>query len=468
MGDLPLIQVVGIGAAGASSLSASVLSIVESATVLVGGKRHLERLSERLSDSAAVEGWLLGDFDRTFERMRSRLQTHPQARMVVLASGDPLFFGLGRLLLANFPREQLVFHPHASAIQLAFSRLKLPWQNATLLSVHGRGEALLLKALKRGDRKIALLTDNVMTPGAIARLIIALDSPARYQMWVCENLGGADERVGQYALEAVRSQTFAPLNVVVLCRQLDDAPSNDAINNIASDASKLERAELLPTDLPPTDLPPVDLPLIGLPDSAFYGFPDRPTLMTKRQIRLLILGELAPRDGQVIWDIGAGTGSVSVELSRLCPKAKLYAIEKTAAGASLIERNAERLAIAPIHIIRGSAPVALSELPRPNCVFIGGSSGQLIPILDFLHRLNQARSHQSDLPNSNALRIVMALATAEHLASAIVWATQDDIAAKWTYELTQINIARSLPVGSLTRLSPLNPVTLMRLHSLRV
>ena len=436
MTDLPLIHVVGIGMAGADSLSLDVRALVESADVLVGAQRHLDGLDYLLTRPDSVEGWPLGNLEKMFENVRSRLQSQPNTRIVILTSGDPLFFGLGRLLLVNFPAEQLVFHPHISAIQLAFSRLKRPWQDATLISVHGRGETLLLAALKRGDRTIALLTDTVMTPGAIARLTLSLDSPSRYQLWVCENLGDEAERVAQYDLETAQSQRFATLNVVILCRQ-----PNGQTDGQPEQALSAEK-----------------LPLIGLPDSTFQGFPDRPSLITKREIRLLILGELSPLDGQVIWDIGAGTGSVSVELSRLCPKARLYAVEKTAVGAALIKQNAQRWAIAPVNIIRGQAPDSLTDLPDPDRVFIGGSSGQLLPILNLIHQ----RCHAPT--SGSSIRIVIALATVEHLASAIAWVGQPNITSKWTYQLTQANISRSIPVGSLTRFSPLNPVTLMRLQ----
>ena len=224
MTDLPTIHVVGMGMTGADSLSPALRDLVESADILVGGQRHLEAFDYLLKQPSSVEGWPLSDFSSTFEKMRSHCQSDPTARIVVLTSGDPLFFGLGRLLLANFSSKQLAFYPHVSAIQLAFARIKLPWQDATLISVHGRCEALLLKAIKRGDAKIALLTDNVMTPGAIAKLLISLDVPTRYQLWVCENLGAEDERVVQYSPTEAQSQTFAPLNVVVLHKQTNDNP----------------------------------------------------------------------------------------------------------------------------------------------------------------------------------------------------------------------------------------------------
>nr|WP_228024705.1 precorrin-6y C5,15-methyltransferase (decarboxylating) subunit CbiE [cf. Phormidesmis sp. LEGE 11477] len=479
----PKIQVVGVGLSGAESLNLETLEIVRAATVLIGSQRHLDSfqaLDQLENDRGTgqdagrkIQRWPLGNFSEVFDHLRSHLATHIEARIVVLASGDPLFFGIGRLLLESFPAEQLTFHPQVSAIQLAFSRLKIPWQSATLVSVHGRGEALLTKALKRGDEKIAVLTDSVLTPSAIAQLVEALELPIQYQIWVCENLGGEAERLGLYSEQA---PTYASLNVVVLLRSPESIPKSSSVLD--------------------------SLPLIGLPDSAFKGFPDRPTLMTKREIRLLILGAIAPLPGQVIWDIGAGTGSISIELSRLCPSAQIYAIEKTAMGAALIEQNAQRLAIAPIQIIQDKAPEALSQLPIPDRVFIGGSSGRLTDILSYLHwrfQHKRATNFQDDLPHSardlalTSGRIVLALATVESVAEVIGWLDREDadsqtyiagrlasldklkdkpkssrkvdskIKHTWQYQLTQVNISRSIPVGPLTRFSPLNPITLITL-----
>jgi precorrin-6B C5,15-methyltransferase / cobalt-precorrin-6B C5,C15-methyltransferase len=431
------IHVVGVGLSGPASLSPASSALVKSATLVIGANRHLAAFGfDPSQPSGSVACWPLGDFTQVFLRLRSHLQTHPTERTVVLASGDPLFFGVGRLLLTFFPATQLTFHPQVSAIQLAFSRLKLPWQDATLFSVHGRDEEQLLQAIRRGDHKIAVLTDGVTTPSAIAALLTALDLPIRYRMWVCENLGDSSETVSEGLPETIQGRTFAPLNVVVLLR------SPTALSPSASSHPDL------PTNLP-DDLP-TDLPIIGLPDAAFEGFPDRPTLMTKREIRLLILGALAPQNGQVIWDVGAGTGSVSIEISRLCPNAQLYAIEKTAMGAALIRRNADRLAIAPIQIIQGQAPIALQALPKPHRVFIGGSGGQLSPLLTFVAA-------------QSPTRIVLALATLEHLAEVISWAALPEQAARWQMELTQVNVARSLPIGPYRRFSPLTPITLITL-----
>ncbi len=480
-----LIHVVGMGLAGASSLSPKALEIVESATILIGAQRQLDAFAYLWSNAASqeasqemgqemgqeigqrhppqIEAWPLGNFTQVFAQLRSRLSTHPHLRAVVLASGDPLFFGIGRLLLASIPADQLVFHPQVSAIQLAFSGLKIPWQNATLISLHGRDEQQLVRSLKQGDHCIAILTDGVFTPSAIAQLITALDLPTQYRLWVCENLGSDQERLSDYwpcQLQNHPDQppTFAPLNVVVLQRQLDDT---------------LEPRPWM-AKAPPNERPS-ELPLIGLPDAAFFGFRDRPTLMTKREIRLLILGELAPLKGQTIWDIGAGTGSVSIELTRLCPTARLYAIEKTAIGTALIHQNAQQLAYSPIQVIQGQAPAALVDLPYPDRVFIGGSSGQLVAILNFLHtKMSVTEASASPHPQINDCpaerqlssgRIVLALATLEHLSQVTTWAGQPAIAAHWHSHFTQINISRSLPVGPLTRFLPLTPITLVTLEA---
>lgn len=435
--NCPTVQVVGIGLSGATSLTPTVLALVESATLLIGGRRHLEAFAYLLTEEAQpkegrrrIESWPLGDFTQVLADLRSRLISDPTTRAVILASGDPLFFGIGRLLLALFPADQLAFHPQISSVQLAFSRLKLPWQAATLVSVHGRDEQRLIQALKQGDQTIAVLTDGTFTPQAIAALIVSLDLPISYRLWVCENLGAANEQISDYWPNELSEQrstpTFALLNVVVLCRQAAAAAQSKGLSDT--------------------------LPLIGLPDSVFRGFCDRPTLMTKREIRLLILGAIAPVDGQTIWDIGAGTGSISVELSRLCPNGRIYAIEKAAMGVVLIQHNAQRLAIAPIQVVQGRAPAALANLPTPDRVFIGGSSGRLISILDFLVGLAQPPT-----------RIVLALATLEHISELTAWVKQPTISTRWNAQLTQINISRSSPVGPLTRFVPLNPVTLVTL-----
>lgn len=435
-------NVVGIGLNGLSGLSENVKVIIENATVLVGSDRNLNYIPASHSAKRIV----LGNFQSVIEEIRQ----HSNEKIVVLASGDPLFFGFGRLLLEHFSAEQLTFHPHLSSIQLAFNRLKLPWQNAKVISVHGRSLDELISLLKQGEDKIAILTDNINTPSAIAHLYLSLDLPIFYEFWVCENLGGLSvsdqenfnslsqvptdfnvseplsenqenlkfERVRYFAPKDLENETFDPLNVVVLVRQKQQEKQLN-----------LQK-----------------LPLFGIPDSLFLTFRDRPGLMTKREVRIHILGELALQPSQIVWDIGAGTGTISIEIARLCPTSQVYAIEKTAMGSNLIEQNCQRFQVKNVTSINGKAPDILSELPNPNRVFIGGSAGNLVEILNSC----ETRLAQDGI-------IVLALATLEHLHLALEWLRQKD----WNYNLLQLQISRSIPIASLTRLSPLNPVTLI-------
>ena len=405
------IQVVGVGLDGAAGLAPTVLEVIQQAQILAGSDRLLQHFS-----SHPAQQWPLTDLP---ERLRQHAtQPHP-ALVVVLTSGDPLFFGLGRQLLQVVPPEFITFHPHVSSVQLAFSRVKLPWQAATVISAHGRSLDRLATAVKQGASPIAVLTDPENTPTAIAQFLQSLSLPAHYRMWVCENLGGPDEQVRQFTLVEVPASGWSALNVVILQRH-DSSPALATV------------------------------PLLGIPDSAFLSFRDRPGLMTKRAVRVQILAELALQPHQVVWDIGAGTGSVSIEIARLVPTAQVWAIEKTTVGVELIRQNAVRFQTPNIHVISGQAPTALAELPNPDRVFIGGSQGQLTSILAHCRsRLNDSGT------------IVIALATLENQAELIQW--QHDH-PDWRVTYQQLAFTRSVSVGSLTRWEPLNPVVLATLQ----
>lgn len=418
-----MIDVVGIGLDGAAGISTAVQRIVEQATFLVGSDRHLNYFPHH-----PARRWVLGELHQGIAAIRAALATGNE-KIVVLVSGDPLFFGWGRLLLAELPPAELTFHPHLNAIQLAFNRIKLPWQDAIAISAHGRSLDELTQALQQGAEKIAVLTDSTNTPQAIAQLLLALSLPSRYQMWVCENLGGDWERVQSFPLAdmgdlaAINQQKFALLNVVVLLRQSEFGSQNLAPLNLEK------------------------LPLLGLPDASFLSFSDRPGLMTKREVRILALGELALQPGQIIWDIGAGTGSVSIEIARLFPTSQIYAIEKTSAGTMLIEQNCRRFQVKNVVSIHGDAPEILPHLAAPHRIFIGGSGGNLVQILETC----AAKLLPSGI-------IVLALATVEHLSIASQWLRDN---RNWHYQMLQVNLSRSVPIAQLTRFSPLNPVTIL-------
>ncbi|MDY6785231.1 MAG: precorrin-6y C5,15-methyltransferase (decarboxylating) subunit CbiE [Cyanobacteriota bacterium] len=411
-----LLHVIGIGLEGAAGLNETTRAIIEAATVLAGSDRHLN-FFPRHSGKRIV----LSDFTEGLQTIKTLWKQGET--VVILVTGDPLFFGLGRLLLEEFPPDSLHFSPHLNCVQLAFNRLKVPWQDACWISAHGRSLEALTQALQQGKDKVAVLTDNTNTPNAIARLYLSLDLPVAYDFWVCENLGGTTENVRCFSGDRILGESFAPLNIVVLL--------------------KTEQSFV-----------PSQLPIFGLPDSLFYSFRDRPGLMTKREVRIVILGELALQPNQVVWDIGAGTGSVSIEIARLLPNAQIYAIEKTAMGQNAIEKNCDRFGVNNVTIVRGTAPQSLTQLPAPDRVFIGGSGGNLRAVLQVCE--------QRLAPEGI---VVAAFATLEHLNLCLeelrVKAAIEGRHRVWSYRLLQINLSRSVPVASLTRFSPLNPVTLV-------
>jgi precorrin-6Y C5,15-methyltransferase (decarboxylating) len=431
-----MIHIVGIGLDGVSGLAKPVQQVVERATLLVGSERHLSYFPQH-----PAERLVLDDIKLVLKELRKRvvkepaqsaseMPANPSELIVVLTSGDPLFFGLGRLLLTELPAEQLTFHPHLSSVQLAFNRLKVPWQDAKIISAHGRSMDELIEALRQGAEKIAVLTDNNHTPTAVGRLLLSLDLPSQYELCVCENLQGETERVQKWhlndseAISHLLQQSFEALNVVILLRR------------------QAEAEEVLDV---------FSLPVLGLPDHSFVSFPDRPGLMTKREVRVLILGEMALQPRQTIWDVGAGTGSVAIEMGRLSPTSQVYAVEKTAAGISLIEQNCHRLKATNVVSIYGKAPEILYRLPAPDRVFIGGTGGQIRPILGVCGGQLKAGGV-----------MVLALATLEHLNDALIWINERiRREAGWSYRLLQVQLSKSVPVAQLTRFTPLNPVTIL-------
>jgi precorrin-6B C5,15-methyltransferase / cobalt-precorrin-6B C5,C15-methyltransferase len=435
--NLPPVHVIGIGLDGLAGLSSALQQRIATASALAGSPRLLgyipsEHPAQRfvLQDLQADLQALYQYWSATANQSQTLESPTPLAQIVVLVTGDPLFFGLGRLLLQQFPAECLVFHPHVSAIQLAFSRIKVPWQDAELISAHGRNFEALTQALLKGTPKIAVLTDAQHSPLAIAQLLVRLGLETLYQLWVCEDLGAPTERVQPWQLAQLQTaQQFgtpiASLNVVVL---------------LAVSGEKIM---------------PQTLPLFGLPDHLFLNFADRPGLMTKREVRVLALAELdlppsCPGTEPILWDIGAGTGSVAIEMARLLPQAQVYAIEKTALGANLIHQNCQRFQVENVTVVSGPAPAALTSLPSPNRIFIGGSGGNLTEILTVC----QQRLHPQGV-------VVIALATLEHLNLALTWANTHH----WDIHLLQVQLARSMAIAALTRWAPLNPVTLVRLQA---
>ncbi|MCC6134751.1 MAG: precorrin-6y C5,15-methyltransferase (decarboxylating) subunit CbiE [Candidatus Contendobacter sp.] len=336
------IQVIGMGMAP-GTLGQEARAALEEAELIIGSTPHLAAFPELAAEKMPYPSPMSG--------LPALLQAHAGRRIAVLASGDPLFYGISQNLLRFLPPEHLVFHANISSLQAAFARLGRPWQAAQLLSLHGRPLAGL-RAVLQANRLYALLTDRDNSPIAIAR-IVAEAGFGKSDLWVSEELGTAEERFRHFQTAELADADieFSPLNVVIL-----------------------------ETRGPGGVLP--EFP--GIADERFStGEEPGKGLLSKREVRLTILSLLAPRAGEIGWDVGAGCGGVSVEWARWNPLGAVYAVECHPERLAHLGINRDRFGvIANLQIIPGIAPAALAALPDPQAAFIGGSSGNLRELLE--------------------------------------------------------------------------------------
>jgi precorrin-6Y C5,15-methyltransferase (decarboxylating) len=323
----PWIDVVGIGAEGVDSLSATARAVVEAGEVLVGGERHLAMLPDHHGERVAWE--------RPLETTLDLLAAYHGRRVVVLATGDPMCFGVGETLVRRFGADQLRVLPAPSVFSLVCARLGWSLQTVSTLSLHGRPAAALRRHLLPGAQTIILSHDGD-TPGQIAQILTS-EGFGPSPIWIFENLGRADERVNAGTAEAWPRTSFASLNTVAIeCRPQPEG---------------------------------VVRPLVpGLPDDSF----ESDGLLTKREVRAASLAKLAPCPGQRLWDVGAGSGAIAIEWLRAAPGTAALAIERDPTRCGRIARNAERLGTPELEVMEGEAPRCLDRLPPPDAVFVGG------------------------------------------------------------------------------------------------
>lgn len=409
------IDVIGLTDGGPHALPAELRAIIADAEVLCGGDRQLAFFP----DHDAVRLAVRGDMKTLAESLRA--EAEGGRRVVVLASGDPLLYGIGGTLRRFLPASLLRIHPTVSAVQLAWARVAEPWQETGLVSVHGRALAPVVEAARR-HRKLAVLTDDQHTPATVARALCEAGIADRRAV-VCERLGGPAERIIETTLAALPEQTFDPLNVLLL---------------IAS--GRTEGEDFLQSSV----LRPQSSPWFpGLPDGAFAQRTPKAGLITKREVRVVSLAALGLHRACVLWDIGAGSGSVAIEAALLHPTARVFAIERDPEGVALIGENCARFGTENVTVIAGSAPGVCADLPDPHAVFIGGSGGALAAMI--------AAATARLRPDG---RLVVNLATLDGLHDALAALKT----AAWQSELLQLSVARGTPIGGMTRLQALNPV----------
>ncbi|MGW6568040.1 precorrin-6y C5,15-methyltransferase (decarboxylating) subunit CbiE [Streptomyces sp. NPDC054975] len=393
------ISVVGIGADGWDGLPARSRRVLGSAEVLIGGPRQLDLLP-----AAECPGERVAWPSPLRPAVPGLLAAHEGRSVAVLASGDPTFYGIGRTLAETVGAERLHVLPHPSSVSYACARLGWPLEAVETVSLVGRALAALSASLHDG-RRLLVLSEGARTPAEVAGLLREKGFGGS-RMRVLEQLGSDRERIVDGTAEAWTADAVDPLNVIAL----DLVRSPEAL-----------RLGAVP----------------GLPDAAY----EHDGQLTKRYVRAATLAALAPAPGELLWDIGGGSGSIGIEWMRTDRSCRAVAVEKDPERASRIARNAAALGVPALQVVTASAPDGLADLPTPDAIFIGG--GLTAPgLLD---------ACWGALPAGG--RLVANTVTLESEALLARWYGEHG------GELVRLAVAQAVPVGGFTGWRQAMPVT---------
>jgi len=343
--------------------------------------------------------------------------------VILISRGDPLWFGIGRILLENFSKDELSFYPSNTCIQLAFSKLKIPWQDTVSVSIHGRDSTKLVEALKPRPSSLAIITDSHnKSLEVIKNHLLELNLIDFYDFWLCEDIGFENEKIRKLNLKESLPSDISNLNIVILKKTMKNYSNNN-------------------------------LHLFGISDHIFKTFDDRPNLLTKREVRVQILAALElPRNG-VIWDIGAGCGSIGLEALKLRPNLDLFCIDKRIGSKELILENSKRLNVKPKFIFEEDINYTLntrnlSSFENPNRLIIGGCDKKTK--LEIINTLAQGMSIGDII-----VIPIIDIQTIEELKEELEY-------KNFKTNLNLIQTYKSLSIARGMRLDPNNPVFLLK------
>jgi len=400
------IVIIGMGMSP-DDLTAVHLRLIEDADLLVGGRRHLALFRERIPETYEVTADLKG--------LVAMIQgCHPEKRVVVLASGDPLYYGVGAYLARSLGRENVRIYPNITSVAAAFARMGEPWQDVRVVSLHGRRqEEQLGQALKTADR-IAVFTDPTCTPQWVGDFLRHCNT-RDFHIGIFENMGDAAEQVSWHTTDSIAASDYNTPNMVILKR----------MTKTLCDFSALH---------------------LGLPESAYDH--DR-GLITKAEVRAVSLARLSLMPRQILWDLGAGSGAVSIEASLLMPGGQIWAVEKNPARVEQIRTNRDRFGITNFNVVESVLPRGLSQLPDPDRVFIGGGGEALADTIEIVCQ----RLPAAGVVVINTVLMDSLHDTVRHLRSN---GLETDV--------VQIQVSRSQPLADSDRMQAMNPVWIIRGH----
>ncbi len=402
------VHIVGIGDDGVEGMTAQARRLVEAADVLVGPESCATLVP------AAIRGRLVSAAN--LEELVERIEVAGAKRVVVLASGDPLFYGTARYVCSKLGKDRFEVVPHVSSMQLAFARVKESWEDAFLANLSGQSIERVVDRV-RSSETVGLFTSDQWPAPAVARAL--LDEGIDYfQAYVCENLGSPDERVTQGSLADIAKDSFATPNVMILVRKarVADKPGQ------------------------------VGTRMFGNPDECFLQSRPKRGLLTPAEVRSLALAELQLRTTSEVWDVGAGSGSVGLEAARIARDGRVHAIEMDPDDHALIRENAARFGVTNLNPVLGRAPEAWASLPDPDAIYVGGSGRDVAMLVE------QAWSRLK--PGG---RLVTACNSIENLAAMhTLLRSRSNDAAYW-----MVNIARGIEQLDRIRFEAINPIFLI-------
>jgi precorrin-6Y C5,15-methyltransferase (decarboxylating) len=404
------IHIIGIGSDGLHGLTGKPRELLQSVDLVLGSESTLTLVPEVTAQRLPI-GANLPEVVQT-------LETHlGKKRIVVLASGDPLFYGVARYLCDKLGSERFEVWPHVSSMQLAFARVKESWEEAYLTNLATHSLESVLDRIRTADT-VGIFTSDEEDPATIARQLLArgLDY---FRAFVCENLGGPDERVTQGELNEIQDMEFAALNVMILKRK----PGR-----------------------PDQQKTPHQFRRFGNPDDVFIQSRPKSGLITHAEGRAIALAQLDVQPGSVVWDIGAGSGSIAIEAAQLATGGMVYAIEQDVADYHLIVANAQTFGVKNVTPINGTAPAVFAGLPAPDAIFVGGIRHEASRLLDAAFKALRPGG-----------RLVVNTASLESVSA--IYAALKEIAPPVQGML--INIARGTEQLETLRFEALNPTFLM-------
>jgi len=393
--------------------------LLKQADVVIGASRTLSLFKKILNNHVIIHD-LTGNLTKVPVWIEKALEM--QQKVVVLATGDPLCHGIANYLKKKIGLSKLDIRPNVSALQLACARVGVSWQDAYICSIHSKdaGEWAANPSKEHGlyplfkaclqHRKIIVFTSPENNPARIARMLVAEGMGDDFDMIVAENLLQESESIiADLSVSDLAGQDFSDLNMVILERK-----------------EKLEKPVLL-----------------GLEDNSFNQRKPEKGLITKREVRAVSLALMQLQSNSIVWDIGAGSGSVGLEAARLCPNGWVYAVEKNVADFEIAKSNQKNMNIHHYTLIHNKAPQGMDAWQSPDAVFIGGSGGELGELIRLiLSRLNDGG------------HLVMNFVTIENLSAAVEALKAMDVA----WSVTQMQVSRSKPILHMHRMAAENPV----------